>query len=335
LGEISTAEERTPVRSQWGLATIAVATMTIAVVGLLAPIPFVGRAAQAIGDLAHAPLFAGLTLGILYLLDRLRPIGELGRSAAIRLAFVFAGFFTFGIAIELLQRRFGRTAALHDVMANGIGILAATLWYGSRNLQRFRPDLRTLPRVLLASAGFVLAIAWWSPLKTLQDVAAVHWMFPRLASFQSNTELDRWHFDRCEGKLTRQNATDGDFAMEISYQPGSDPAASFYGVHSDWSEMKSLELDVMLDGSFSADNVQLMVKIVDRLHADGHADTFRKQWTLWPGRGQRISISRNEIVNGPDTRKIDLSKIKYVHLVLLERQQPAVVRVDRIRLTLQ
>jgi hypothetical protein len=335
LSEASTADEGTAGPSQRGLAAIAIATMTVAVVGLLAPIPMVGRAAYAIGDLAHAPLFAGLTLGILYLLDRLRPVGKLGISAAIRLALVFAGFFAFGIAIELLQARTGRNAALHDVMGNGSGILAATLWYWSRNLQKYQPDQHLLRRLLLASAGVVIAVAWWSPLASLRDTAAVYWQFPRLGSFESSAELERWYFDRCDGKLTRKDATDGSFALEISYQNVSQPAATLYRMQTDWSQMSTLELDAVLDAAYSGDNVQLMVKVVDQLHADGHSDTFRKQWTLWPGRRQQISIDRQEIVRGPDTRQMDLSQMEYLHLVLLDPIEMTKVRVDRVRLTLR
>jgi VanZ family protein len=318
-----------------GIMLLVIATVLVAITALLVPIPFKGRVAHAVGNLAHAPLFGGLTLGVLRLLDRFRPIGPTGLSFAVRLTLVFVGLFAFGVVIELLQHRLGRTAAMHDVIANASGIFAATLWHWSRKLNRYRPEQRLFSRALLAAAGFMLAFAWWSPAATLRDVATMHRRFPVLASFESRVELRRWHFDRCQAKQTRQDATSGNYAMEISYQSGSDPAATMTSLASDWSAMKTLELDAVLDASYSGKSVQFMVKVVDQLCVNGHTDAYRGQWTLEPGQPQRIRIMRDEIVNGPDTRALDLSKIHFVHLVLMESAETTTLRVDRIRLTLQ
>jgi VanZ family protein len=335
LSESKTATSGLRVGGHLGIILLVIATVLVAMTALLVPIPFKGRVAHAVGNMAHAPLFGGLTLGLLRLLDRFRPSGPHGWSFAVRLALVFVGLFAFGVVIELLQHRLGRTAAMNDVIANASGILAATLWHWSRKLDRYRPEQRWFSRALLASAGFVLALAWSTPVETLRDVAAMHRKFPVLASFESRVELQRWHFNRCQAKLTRQDATSGNYAMEISYQSGSHPAATMTSLASDWSAMKTLELDAVLDASYSGKSVQFMVKVVDQLHVNGHTDAYRGQWTLEPGQPQRIRIMRDEIVNGPDTRALDLSKIHFVHLVLMESSETTRLRVDRIRLTLQ
>lgn len=316
------------------LALIALVVMGIAITGLLVPIPFHSRVAQAIGNLSHAPLFAGLTLGLLYLLDRIRPVGALDKATAIRLAIVFSGFFLFGIMTETLQSWFGRMPSIRDVMSNGIGILVATLWYGARNLQQYHPDRRLLSRLMLMSAGFALAVSWWSPLQSLRDVATIRWQFPMLATFESEREMKHWEFDRCLAEQSRRDATDGDFSMEVTYQPSSYSTATLVSMHSDWSAMETLELDAVLDDSFSGDSAELLIKIVDWSREDGHSDTFRQQWSLQPGQPQRIRIGRDALIEGPDERELDLSEIRYLHLMLLEPSVPTKVRFDRVRLTL-
>ena len=314
------------------LTLFAVGLVALVVAGLLTPIPFIGRIGTALGDLAHAPLFGGIALGIFCLLDRFRPLPGPGVSLAVRSMLVLVGLFAFGVAIELTQQFFGRSAAVHDAVANGLGILAATFWVWARS---FPPDRWWSPRILLSSAGFLLAIAWWNPLMILRDVVRVHWDFPMLASFESREELKRWYLRECEARLSRQDATSGNHSMEVIFQPTSYPGTTLVEMQSDWSAMKTLELDVVLDPSYSGRSVRFMLKVIDKLHQNNHEDAFRGTWTLEVGQPQRIRVTREEVVRGPDDRELDLSKVEAVDLLLLEPGETTKVRFDRLKLTLQ
>jgi hypothetical protein len=299
------------------------------------PIPFLGRAADAFGDLVHAPLFGGLTLGVLLLLDQVRPLRNVGNALAIRTALVLVSVVAFATAIEAMQGFLGRTATFHDAIANGLGATAGALCYGSWKLKRNHTAYPLLRHLFLAAAAGLVAIAWWNPLGTLHDVLAVHRDFPLLASFESPRQLERFFFRHSRACLTRQNATDGRFAMEVTYQPRSEPRATLVDFRRDWTAVKTLELDVALDASYSEQNVRLMVKVVDQSHADWGTDTFRRVCVLVPGQPQHIRISRQELIDGPDARKLDLSNIQFVTLYPLHPVGTMMLRVDAIKLTLQ
>lgn len=317
-----------------GIVLVAIGLLVAAVVSLLIPLPFTGRIAVSIGNLAHAPLFGSLTLVALSLLQQVRPLKNLP-SLWVRCGIVALSLFTFGIAMEVLQKYSGRSAAWHDVMANGMGILAAACLFFAWQLPRMRPAVRWLPRALLTAAGVCLGIASWTPLAMLYDVAALHRDFPLLASFESSSELQRWYFRECQPQLTRQGATDGSYAMALAMQPTTYPAATMIEMETDWSAMKTLELDVTLDAAYPKASVEFIVKVVDAVHQSDDRDTFRSQWTLRPGQPQHIRITREEIVNGPDTRQLDLTKIQFVDLIVVDPKVTATLRIDALRLTLR
>ncbi len=281
----------------------------------------------------HAPLFAGLTFGVLCLLQYLRPCPPLGRRFTLRM-FVAAGWlFGFGLATEVMQQSFGRSGTIHDAASDGLGILAALSLYASWHLKRQRRERVWIRRALLSVAVAALTIAWWAPVRTLMDVIAVHRTFPLLASFESTDELGRWYFRQCSGTLTKQDVTDGVYAMELTVSATSHPSVTMIELPADWSEMKTLELDVTLDRSHPK-NVTLLVKVIDFLHKTDNTDTFRSTWELVPGLACSIRIRREDIIAGPDTRQLDLSKIQYLDLLVLDPGVSAKLRIDAVRLTL-
>ena len=119
--------------------------------------------------------------------------------------------------------------------------------------------------------------------------------------------------------------------MEVTYLPGSCPAATLVELEKDWSEMTSLEVDVTLDESYPQEGLQLMVQVIDGAHSTADADTYRGEWTLAPGKPKHIVISRDAIVTGPDDREIDLSSIRFVDLMVLNPEVITKLRVDNLR----
>lgn len=321
----STARKRAVV-----LLVVSSAGLLMALVALFVPIPFWGRTATAVGDMVHAPLFGGLTLGGLCVLHWFRPVGADTRSLLVRAVAVWIAVSILGIAIEVVQQRFGRSGTLHDAVANSLGIMAAAMGFSWWSIKRNQPARRWFPRSLLAGAIFCVGLSWWTPTRILADVVRMHLSFPMLASFESTMELDRFYFRDCFGKRTRKDATDGQFAMEVTYEPTEHPAATLTEFKHDWTSMKSLELDIVLDENYPG-NGQFMLKVMDKKHRN-HNDAYRGQWTLVPGQPIHLSISREEIENGPDGRLMDLTCIQFVDLLMLRPVQFAKVRFDNLHL---
>ncbi|NND99930.1 MAG: hypothetical protein HKN47_21635 [Pirellulaceae bacterium] len=318
-----------------------------AVVLLLMPVPYQGRIAVAIGDLVHAPLFGSLALSILILWQRYRQGPKTVAQLIRRCVWVAVCVIVFGAAMEVVQRLFGRTGNLHDAVANSLGVIAATLLYVSFSLRRLgmtrsvsqpsgsAADYRLTRLVLPVISLFLIGLACWRPFVMLRDAVAVYQGFPTLSSFGSAAELDRWYFRECRGELSEQNATDGRFAMEVHYQKSAGPSVTLVELNPDWSAMKTLEMDVTLNSDYPESEAVFFVSVLDRHHADFDTDLWRRQWSLRPGQTEHLRITRDEIIAGPASRKMDLSKIRFVDLSLSRPVVATKVHIDAVKLTLQ
>ncbi len=309
--------------------------LLVAMAALLVPVPFHGRASEAIGDLVHAPLFGGLTLGVLAIGNRLWPLQNATMPMAKRCLLVAALVFVFGVLIEVAQTTFGRMGNVSDAINNGLGIFSATLLYWGWQVKHSRLSSRNVPRVFYIASGMLIAIAWWNSVTLILDARSVYSDFPSLATFESKVQLKRFYSRECELSLSRMNVTQGKHSMEVSYQATSHPATTLIEMQHDWSNLKTLELDTTLDVNHAGESVQFMIKVIDEPRQNKHADTYRGQWTLEPGKTRHIRITREEILQGPDAREIDLTRIKFVDLMLINPSAPAKVRIDDLRLTLE
>lgn len=330
---------------------IAGTALVFVIAGLLIPIPFGGRAAVALGDLMHAPLFGGMTLGVLLLWNFVWPIDVStpasepdlsmdGQSFAdgafvVRSVVVGMALFLFGVGIEFAQAYSGRSFAIHDAVANGLGITAALFWYWAMLVRKQRPGEKSLPRTLRLATCVLLVVAWWGPVAMLLDVAAKYTQFPMLASFETETEFQRFFFRGCQPRRSKQDATTGKYSMEVLYEPGEYPSATLVEMIPDWSQVKSLCVDVTLDASHDLPQATFMLKVTDSDHNGKHEDTFRKQWDLGPGESVRVLIPRQALIDGPDDRELNLESMRFVDLMMLDVQVPTLVRIDALRLELE
>lgn len=299
---------------------------------LLMPIPYKGRVAVAMGDLVHTPLFASITLIVLSVLHRLRPIAVFGGTLITRFAIVFIVLACFGAGMEVAQETMGRTGSLHDALANCYGIVVGILVFGWWVLRR-ADTAKTARWCLLVIAAATFVLGWLGPIAMLRDVAAVYRDFPLLASFESDVELQRWYFNNCTGEITTRGVTDGEAALEVSFTNQQHASVTAIEMQRDWTSMADLQFDVVLDAAYP-ENGNLIVKVIDRVHISD-ADMYVQKVSLVPGQATHFRITRDEIVNGPDDREIDLSQIRYFELILDSPVTATKLRVDHVRLTLQ
>lgn len=295
------------------------------VCALIVPLPFEQRSGAALGDLAHAPLFASLAYGVLRVWNRLRPAST---NIVRRIVIVVGMLILFGGAMEIVQGYMGRSPAWHDAIANSIGALAGALWFFGGALGRAGHAAgRWIGRF---AAVALIAVASWGPALTLIDVGRVRLQFPMLASFESPMEMTRWHFGNCSGEMSTVHVTSGDHGMRLTFQPTDHPAATLLDVHGDWSDITAIELDVSVDESVS-EQVEFVLKVIDDHHADYHGDVFRKTFWLDAGQAYSLSATREEIVAGPRTRDLDLSAVKHVSVQILKPTGEVVLYLDALR----
>ncbi|MCM2372214.1 VanZ family protein [Aporhodopirellula aestuarii] len=306
--------------------------LSVAIFMLLVPLPFEGRAGAVLGDVAHAPLFGSITIATLFLWHRLRPLDSFGREWYGRMALVAVCVFLGGILMEFAQTMTGRTAALHDAIANGLGVIAAVaICFALLNL-RYHSQRRWVSVIATGVAMSMVGVAMARPVQVGMDIVAAHQAFPMLGSFESEMELTRWYFDDCLAERTDEHTTDGNHSLRILVRRSEHPAATLIETVPDWSDVKTLELDVTLAGSYPT-SLEMVLKVMDEDRADYHADTSRKSFALEPGKTTHLVMSREEILTGPDTRNLDLTRIQMVSLQLISPQTSSFVDIDRIVVT--
>src|SRR5689334_9572244 len=116
---------------------------------MLMPLPWHGRTVGAVFDLMHAPASA-----ILAWVGFHAWRGRLPRNDTAAWLVVVALVFAAGIAVEIVQAWTGRSATVHDALANGFGACAAFAW--SRRM-RAAPGLRRIGYAALTVVLFVAA----------------------------------------------------------------------------------------------------------------------------------------------------------------------------------
>ncbi|QDT03565.1 VanZ like family protein [Rubripirellula lacrimiformis] len=313
-------------------AAIAVALITG---GLLMPMPYSGRIPAAIGNMAHGPLFALMTIALLMLWNHWagsrRNAPAAMHSSVRRLVAVALFLFLFGVAIELVQAKFGRTPSIHDAISNGMGILAG-LCVTVANARRKHARGRSTARCLWATAGVLIACVWWQPVSTLQDVWAMRTNFPLLGSFETQAELERWYFNRCEGQLSSRDATHLRRSLEVHFPVSEHPTATMVELISDWTAAEGLECDVTLDADHPEPTAEIWIQVIDAGKADDYHDVLRKPFIIHRGETAHLVVTHDELTQINAGRALDLKNIQFVDLQLRNPPCPTVVRVDFLRL---
>ncbi|WP_443217466.1 antibiotic resistance protein VanZ [Rhodopirellula sp. P2] len=310
--------------------------------------------------MVHAPLFAGLTMLTMVLLQSLRPQVFGSAQWARRLVWVATALFVSGVLVEMLQGMIGRSATLQDAIANGLGILAASVWFVASGLTSsiWRRSLQLLGTIFIG-------LTWWGSIEIIRDCWKVESDFPRIASFETPLEITRWHFNRGRRGRTQSNVTDGEFALRWKPKDAPHPAMTLLEVASDWSEVETLELDIVLnvpasvgppesldpesnglepaDTESSAPELEapvartweVILKVIDEDHQDYHDDVAKHFVTLRAGEPQHVVFPRQSMIDGPQDRELDLSRIKMVSLLLYQPGPGVEVDVDHIHATLK
>jgi hypothetical protein len=314
------------------IGKVAILGFVIAAGMLLVPLPFKSRMGAAVGDIAHAPLFGGITIAILFLWQKFSRLDALGRDWIGRMVLVGLSVFILGVLFEFAQNMTGRSASMHDAITNGLGIIAAVaLCFAALNA-REHSDRRWLSLTASAIAMVMIGLALARPVRIITDIIAAKQSFPLINSFEREMELTRWYFDDCRGQRTDQHATDGKYAMRIMLDRAPHPAATLIETVPDWSDVQSLELDVTLARSYPQP-LQVILKVIDKHHANYDTDTARKTFTLQPGKTTHMVIDREEMITGPDTRELDMQSIKLISLLAIAPKTATFMDIDHVLVT--
>ncbi len=311
-----------------GLQRLAIGlAIIVAVIALLVPSPFRGRAADAIFDLLHFPAFAGMTWLTLRIV-------EWCGATRLRHRIMIAGVIALiGGLLEALQAFSGRSPSLHDLVANFAGVTAGWLVFES-----VRVPLRS--RVLRRSVGVLgclLAVGLggvvsYTPWQVLRDCRLQSQQFPLLASFENQAELSRWWRRETSMTLAGSLVTEGSRGLRLHIKPGYYPTMVLNSSPQDWAVYRSLRFDVRLPEDSPARSVQLLVNVADGTAGKPRDDAFQRDYMLLPGVDNPIEIATADIALGAADRPVDLTSIVLLECLFSEIDQPIDVDFDHFRL---
>ena len=300
-----------------------------AVVAVLAVLLFAGgpeasdsRNIQAIWNLGHVPLFAGLAL-----LGCAAPFARHHSPLWLFIACTVLAL-VLGVGIEGLQRLVGRSFDWLDVWRDVLGVyLGLCLHLASSKSRAWQQ------RMALLGMGGLLLLAALQPMGlVLLDLYAMQKGFPVLANFETSRELSRWEAERAERTLTYEQVRQGRQSLRVVYLAGKFPDVTLREMRGDWMAYQYLHVSV-----FNTLNIPLMITIKiydhDHLNRGNHSgDRFDREILMQPGWND-MDIALDDVKNAPADRAMDMDSIAGLSFFLKATNQPVVIYLDDIRLT--
>ncbi|NQD37088.1 VanZ family protein [Permianibacter sp. IMCC34836] len=281
--------------------TLLVASLLVALYLLLVQdkIALPNRAAAALWDLAHLPLFFLLTVIFDHSVLKRHP-----RRAAVWLQLLLPPLVVFAIGTELLQSLTNREPSLGDVITDSVGIGLATLWLASSRYvgAGWKKMLRGIVFAIAASLLIQPGVLLWA------DYHIKH-NFPMLSDFESIIDSSNWSL----GKRSAEQARDGRHSLKIVFPTQLYSGTTLRHFPTDWSAYKTLHLSVFNPGN---DTLPLSLRIHDRKHELGeqpYHDRFNYNFAAGPG-WTDVQLPINRIASGPRDRKLDLGQLAALRL---------------------
>jgi VanZ family protein len=296
--------------------TAALAFAALLLLALLIPLPHWGRESAALGDLAHAPVFAVFAAMVH------RALRQRGGGRVVAALVSVALLVGFGCATEIGQYFVGRYPSLRDLAADTVGAIAGTAWAAGRTVAT-RSARVGLPML----GGFLLLIVEIPPTLILIDAVVQRAQMPQVASFEQPLEITRWYMWDCRVKRVKSHATEGDWSLEIDFQPARSPGIATAWTPPDWSEYEELVFDVELDEGGPLD---LFVVVQDQDDCASE-EGFEQVFHLVPGPRQ-IRIPLSAIAAGPRRRRLDLRQVRSFQLIAVNPDRARTLFLDNVHL---
>ncbi len=283
-----------------------------------------------IGNAGHIPLFGILAMAILFLSKTL--FG--GYLSNLKWHYIMALVITSGLGFltEFIQWFTPRDADFLDIVRDVLGaIIFLSFFILAREKKAVFFNGQKWFRVTLGFTIIILLLVGLSPVLVWTGAYAYRSAnIPNLCGFESPVDLlfvrmSRADLKRVTAPVSWQTKKDSTVA-QITYHPAEFSEMYFRDPYPDWLEFSRFGLEIYSPEDTA---IQLTIRIDDRYHSGDYRDRFNRTVTVLPG-DNRIIINCEEIVNGPELRKLDISRIKSVIVFSHKIPRPITVYVDNI-----
>ena len=269
---------------------------------------------RALVNLGHVPLFGFLALSLLSVVRRSRPQW----SSASHSLGAFIGAVGIGLAAEALQALTpNREASLQDIARNVAGALAF-LVAGAVRDNRHEWARGRLGLAIGAAALLVAVAAGEFARAVAVDVALARAM-PTLARLDGSW----WERDVVTPTAATLTPADPGHLARLVLEPGTYPGLTLDELYPDWRGFRLLELTIVSDREAP---LAMSIRVNDAAHDNRHADRFNRSLVIARG-VNHVRIPLDEIRRAPDTRTMDMARIRTVILFAPGLVQPVELRL--------
>jgi len=301
--------------SRLALAVLCLALLTLVVFGRL---PGPSKWASELGNAAHGPAFAAVTL-VVFALLRFTALGRTRPLLAAAIAVIPA--IALGGTTELVQFALGRDATWGDLGRDTLGALTAGgFLVASRRLTAPRPGPAPVRAVALA-IGILCGLAVLAPFAVTGAAYAGRALsFPTLVDFrspQSGYFLRHWgHAEVARERIpVAPGRPRGDMALRVRIEPRKPWSVALWEPEPDWRGYETLNLDLY---NASDGTLQLTVWIRDRSQGSTRKAGYRSPITIPPRARRVVPVAVAGIASGAGAARVDISS---VHSVVLLRSK--------------
>ncbi|MCH2159989.1 MAG: hypothetical protein MK096_14570 [Oleiphilaceae bacterium] len=276
-------------------------------------------------NLFWGPLHDSAHTYILFFLTLL--LSHLARAKDSGLKLIQVGGFCFiiGIAIELSQPFFQRSASFIDIYYNFIGICSAILIIVSTQ-RTFKKKIivRFFALFLLFSAMFVPAHGAYTLYQRQAEL-------PSLLNFEHAWQM-RLYRPGDKASLSLVSKPKGwdnpSTTLKVDFATTTYPGFSVPHIHGDWSDFNQFRIDIF---SKSDTPQKLTLRIHDKTHNHEYVDRFNRSFEIQKG-VNKISIPLSEISEAPQGRAMDMKHIQSLALFSAKPEQGFSLYFDNLRL---
>jgi len=301
--------------------TLAICILLAVVV--FSPGPGATRGGAALHDIAHAPVFACVTLLFLMLFKRLQR-GRVLNQYLVAFALAVA----LGFATEIVQRLVRGDSSLLDLISDAIGALAACGIFAGFDRRISQRGVRAgaavvgVAALLLHSFQFVrVGLAYvhrnqeFPALFDAKDARDDRFLTP------SSSEL---RYTRLPPELSRMA---NEPTLLVKLTAGAWPGVAFEEPYPDWSQYQRFMLDVANPGDAP---IEVVLRVLDRKHNWRHDDRFNRNLQIDSRTRTTFSIPLTDIEHSPVKRLLDLRAIADVRIFAGESDAGREIFVTRI-----
>lgn len=283
------------------------------------PDDYASRSYKETWNLGHILYFALLPL-VVCSYPRLRTASDKTQALlSISLAAVI------GTLVEILQGGFNRNMDIADIQRDLVGAAAAVIF--------LLPIRKKFPKsaVILLRVGFCLVMAaQLHPVAVaIVDEHQARCDFPMLSDFQTSFQFGRWHtIDNTTYAVAKNIGKSGNFALQIDLTTSEYTGVRLKYFPSNWVTYQKFQFRAL---NPSMQSLPLTCRVQDEQYTNGAKDRFKKKMLISPG-WNTITIDMSEIRQAPDTRLMDLTRIREIGFYAVRITRPVRIYLDDVKL---